>query len=207
MFSDPDSKNEEYIVIATNSIAYAVNLRTGTATSIDYPAGETLDSDAHMVQAFNYVFIFRDGLTALEWDGDFTGTPAFQLVADGDYTQPVYLNAATNTAIADGVYRVRITDANGCTLTSAPVNVMGTSVAEVSDVSLMVFPNPVNDLLYITGAGNSDYNIRLWNSAGAEMITDKPINGKLLVSHLPAGVYVLSLSSVSGTLHRMFVKQ
>ena len=106
LFSDPASNNEEYIVIATNSIAYAVNLRTGTATSIDYPAGETLDSDAHMVQAFNYVFIFRDGLTALEWDGDFTGTPAFQLVADGDYTQPVYLNASNNTQCVDGVITV-----------------------------------------------------------------------------------------------------
>lgn len=106
LFSDPASNNEEYIVIATNSIAYAVNLRTGTATSIDYPAGETLDSDAHMVQAFNYVFIFRDGLTALEWDGDFTGTPAFQLVADGDYTQPVYLNHSNNTQCVDGVITV-----------------------------------------------------------------------------------------------------
>ena len=106
LFSDPASQNEEYIVIATNSIAYAVNLRTGTATSIDYPAGETLDSDAHMVQAFNYVFIFRDGLTALEWDGDFTGTPAFSLVANGNYTQPVYLNASNNTVISDGVVTV-----------------------------------------------------------------------------------------------------
>lgn len=130
---------------------------------------------------------------------------SYQWIKDG--TDIAGATSSSYTAIADGVYRVRITDANGCTLTSAPVNVMGTSVAEVSDVSLIVFPNPVNDLLYITGVGHSDYNIRLWNSAGAEIITDKPINDKLLVSHLPAGVYVLSLSSGSGTQHRMFVKQ
>ena len=106
LFSDPASNNEEYIVIATNSIAYAVNLRTGISTPIEYPAGESLEADVHMVQAFNYVFIFRDGLTALEWDGDFTGTPAFQLVADGDYTQPVYLNHSNNTHCVDGVITV-----------------------------------------------------------------------------------------------------
>lgn len=106
LFSDPASNNEEYIVIATNSIAYAVNLRTGISTPIEYPAGESLEADVHMVQAFNYVFIFRDGLTALEWDGDFTGTPAFQLVADGDYTQPVYLNHSNNTQCVDGVITV-----------------------------------------------------------------------------------------------------
>ena len=155
LFSDPASNNEEYIVIATNSIAYAVNLRTGTATSIDYPAGETLDSDAHMVQAFNYVFIFRDGLTALEWDGDFTGTPAFQLVADGDYTQPVYLNHSNNTQCVDGVITVTetshglsvgdviyVVDKDGTDLTE---KTKGYSIATVPNANTFTFYADIQD--------------------------------------------------------------
>jgi len=155
LFSDPASQNEEYIVIATNSIAYAVNLRTGTATSIDYPAGETLEADVHMVQAFNYVFIFRDGLTALEWDGDFTGTPAFQLVANGDYTQPVYLNASSNTQCVDGVITVTetshglsvgdviyVVEKDGTDLTE---KTKGYSIATVPNANTFTFYADVHD--------------------------------------------------------------
>jgi hypothetical protein len=48
-----------------------------------------------MIQAFNKVFIFRNGQAALEWDGDFTGTPAFTKVASGEYSQPVQIVCAS----------------------------------------------------------------------------------------------------------------
>jgi len=156
LFSDPASQNEEYIVIATNSIAYAVNLRTGVSTPIEYPAGESLEADVNMVQAFNYVFIFRDGLTALEWDGDFTGTPAFQLVANGDYTQPVYLDNSNNTNCVDGEVTVThlaghglvvgdviyVVDKDGTDLTE---KTKGYSIATVSDPYTFTFYADVHD--------------------------------------------------------------
>jgi hypothetical protein len=48
-----------------------------------------------MIQAFNKVFIFRNGQTALEWDGDLSGTPAFTKVASGEYSQPVQIVCAS----------------------------------------------------------------------------------------------------------------
>ena len=105
LFSDPSSNNEEYIAIAANSKVFLVNLTTGATTEIDYP-GISISSKVSMLQAFNYIFIFRDGETALQWDGDLTGTPAFELVGNGDYTQPLVYTSSGNTAIADGVVTV-----------------------------------------------------------------------------------------------------
>ena len=105
LFSDPSSNNKEYIAIAANSKVFLVNLTDGATTEIDYP-GISISSKVSMLQAFNYIFIFRDGETALQWDGDLTGTPAFELVGNGDYTQPLVYSTAENTTISGGVVTV-----------------------------------------------------------------------------------------------------
>lgn len=105
-YSDPNEENSEYIIIATNSKAIAIDLLDGSTTDIAYPGTNVVSSECDVLQAFNKVFIFRDGQTAFEWDGSFTGTPAFTLVSSGTYTQPVTLNSATNTVIADGLATV-----------------------------------------------------------------------------------------------------
>lgn len=106
LFSDPTNENAEYIIEANNQEAVAVRLSTGVQTTIDYPAGVEISSACELVQCFNRVILFRKGLTALEWNGTLTGSPAFTLVANGGYTQPTYFNSATNTVIADGVATV-----------------------------------------------------------------------------------------------------
>jgi hypothetical protein len=52
-----------------------------------------------MLQAFNKVFIFRKGQTALEWDGDFGNN--FEYVESGEKTQPKRLTP-TRVDIVDG---------------------------------------------------------------------------------------------------------
>jgi len=93
-FSDPSGNASQYILIASNLKVVAKNLTTGTTTDIIYPVGETVPPEADMIQAFNKVFIFRNGQAALEWDGVLTGTPAFTKVASGQYTQPVQIVCA-----------------------------------------------------------------------------------------------------------------
>ena len=88
-FSDPNASASQYIIFATNSGGVAVNTDTGATTDIAYPPGLRISTAGSMLQAFNKVFIFRDGETALEWNGSFSGTPACTKVASGTYTQPV----------------------------------------------------------------------------------------------------------------------
>ena len=65
-FSDPNASASQYIIFASNTKAVAINIATGASSDIGYPAGLTVTSAGSMLQAFNKVFIFRDGKTALE---------------------------------------------------------------------------------------------------------------------------------------------
>ena len=100
-YSDPADNASQYILIASNLKVVAKNLLTGATTDIVYPEGETVPVESDMIQAFNKVFIFRNGQTALGWDGDFSGTLEFTKVASGEYSQPKRLTP-TRVDITDG---------------------------------------------------------------------------------------------------------
>jgi len=85
-FSDPNSNSSESIIIASNIKAVAKDLDSNTVTDIYFPLGETVPPMSDMIQAFNKVFIFRDGNTALEWDGIYTELLADELVIDRSYS-------------------------------------------------------------------------------------------------------------------------
>ena len=108
-FSDPNASASQYIIFAANVKAVAVNISTGVTTDIAYPSGLSVSSSVSMLQAFNKVFIFRNGSTALEWNGSFSGTPAFTKVASGTYTQPTNL-AATGFVITNGLATVTVSN-------------------------------------------------------------------------------------------------
>lgn len=110
VFSNPNTEGTEFIIIATNQSAFAIPVAGGAAIPIKYPADLVLINFAEMIQAFDRVYLFRDGLTSFVWDGNFTGTPAFTLVANGDYTQPVIFDSSNNTEASDSV--VEVTEAD-----------------------------------------------------------------------------------------------
>jgi hypothetical protein len=105
LFSDPATNNTEYIAMATNSTLKLIKISDGSTTNIAYPAAVAISSEVNLIQAFNYLFIFRNGLTALQWDGNFS-SPTFTLVDNGAYTQPVIYQATNNTVISSGVVTV-----------------------------------------------------------------------------------------------------
>lgn len=109
LFSNPSSSNDNYIILATNQNAQAIKLSTGVATTIDYPASYTLSAEVDMIQAFDLIFIFKDGVTALSWNGVLTGTPAFVRVSNGAYGATTYYDAAGNTTAVDGLATVTAT--------------------------------------------------------------------------------------------------
>ena len=108
LYSDPHSNNDEYIVLATNNGLQMIQVKTGATTNIAYPSGVTISADVNLIQAFNYLFILRDGNTALQWNGDFTA-PTMILVNNGTYTQPVIYQTTGNTVIASGVVTITAT--------------------------------------------------------------------------------------------------
>jgi hypothetical protein len=120
-FSDPNSSSSESIIIASNLKAVAKDLESNVVTDIYYPLGETVPPLSDMIQAFNKVFIFRDGNTALEWDGIYTSLAVTDLVVDGTYsitdlgttTQAEWNTIAGTTAVTYAVNDPITVDAVG----------------------------------------------------------------------------------------------
>jgi hypothetical protein len=123
-YSDPTASASQYIIIASNSKAIAIKVSDGTTTDIGYPSGITISQSVDMIQAFNKVFIFRDGRTAIEWDGDLTGTPAFTKVASGEYSQPTQLSPSA----------VNITDGKATATFSSLADLNGTTVGHTIEI-------------------------------------------------------------------------
>ena len=67
LFSDPNSENAESVVLALDTKAILVNLDGYSTQDIKYPTGKSLGSNTDMIQAFDRVFLFRDGSQAFEW--------------------------------------------------------------------------------------------------------------------------------------------
>jgi len=110
LYSNPNDLSSAYIILASNTKAIAVSLIAPyPTTDISYPGAETISSNVSLLQAFNKVFIFREGNEALEWDGVLTGSPAFTLVPSGDYTQPALITSIANTTILNGKATVTAT--------------------------------------------------------------------------------------------------
>ncbi len=72
-FSDPNQTNSQFIVLASNVSAVATDLNDTTVSiTMGYPENENVPPASSMLQAFNKIFIFRDGQTALENDKFFS---------------------------------------------------------------------------------------------------------------------------------------
>ncbi len=111
-YSDFFNDGVEYIILAGNDKAYAIKLSDQSTTEIAYESGVQISSRVDMVQALNRVYIFRDGQTALEFDGDLSSSPTFNKVESGAFTQPALLSSNNNTTIENGKVSVAETGHN-----------------------------------------------------------------------------------------------
>lgn len=110
VFSDPNSAKKEWAVIATNSQAVAYDLSADDVAAsrqiLPYPGTETVSGNASVIQAFDRLYILREGERAMEWNNSgvvFPGVPtAFTLVANSP-TQHTVLQTDNNTDISGGV--------------------------------------------------------------------------------------------------------
>lgn len=67
LFSDPNTGNKEYVIVALDTVAKKIDLETYVATDIPYPPGQALGADTDMIQVFDKVMLFRNGQQAFEW--------------------------------------------------------------------------------------------------------------------------------------------
>lgn len=67
LFSDPNSNSDESVLIATNTVCKRFSLSDRSFTDLTYPSGTILQNDVNLLQAFDRVYLFRDGEQTFEW--------------------------------------------------------------------------------------------------------------------------------------------
>ena len=103
-FSDPNNQSSQYIIIASNSKAIGIDIEDSTTASpinfdIGYPAATTYSASVDMIQAFNKVFVFKGGSTALENKLKISRISAAAVVAS---TNLVTITTSTNHNLVTG---------------------------------------------------------------------------------------------------------
>ncbi len=134
---------------------------------------------------------------SLTWDAA-SGATAYIIRRNG---QELANQAGTtyNDNVADGVYTYSVvaTDGNGhySTASYITVNVGTVGVEENTIEGLSIYPNPVNNTLYVNG-GNAEYSYMMFNGMG-QMVANGNANGnaEINVSGMAKGVYFLRLTT------------
>lgn len=188
---------------------YLVQLATGTGGTVDLDA----DFNTTGTQAFNMSATnFKIALTS----NDVTVTSSTDSnVIDfvGIGSANMYEGTAATTVLGNNLAAFR--NGDGCEDTDdnsedfatgvpsprnsqAPVNICATSLTKNDIEGLKVFPNPVDDILFITSKNNLEKNIKLFDMTGKKVM-DSRIVSELNVSSLKAGIYVAKITEMGKT--------
>ena len=75
-----------------------------------------------------------------------------------------------------------------------------TATHELSDATINIYPNPVNDLLYIEINRALDFTINLYNIDSRLVLSQSKAN-YLDLSHLPSGTYMIEIMDLRTGKH------
>ena len=154
LFSDPNTNNKEFVIVAMDTVAKKIDLAgieaglgAAAITDIPYPSGQAIGVDGEMIQLFDKVMLFRDGQQALEWYPN--GRPILSASQAGATTVTMSVRehgllAGTNITIAgltggtpaNGTFAVAsVVDQDTFTyvFTTSQTVTFGTSVATATD--------------------------------------------------------------------------
>jgi uncharacterized repeat protein (TIGR01451 family) len=109
------------------------------------------------------------------------------------------------TPINAGSYAVKITSF-GCQVTSNCVVVSSLGTQNFENIGITVFPNPVNDQLYIKGDIIIE-KLSLYNVLGQKVASFIGNNKEYTVKNIPSGNYILEIQTPKGTAFSRMIKE
>lgn len=189
----PGSISNSHFVSESGSYACIVSVTSSTCTSTSSATVVDVNDYPTPVVAYSGSVLSTSNIFAqYQW---FINTVAIAGATNATYAP------ATN-----GNYRVRVTDANGCTSFSSgyPVNTVG--INDINTVAIKLYPNPVTETLLIEYATPVRVVVC---SADGRVVTDKNNVTSVDMSGNSAGVYMVTVYSSDGErlLVQKIVKQ
>src|SRR5690606_31707395 len=104
---------------------------------------------------------------------------------------------ATFMVTENGDYQVIVTNAAGCTDTSATYPVNNSSIEGLADASISIFPNPAEEVVYIKSP--IMLNLKIYNIEG-RLLLERENSNELSLSDLANGIYLIQLYDQRGRL-------
>jgi hypothetical protein len=103
----------------------------------------------------------------------------------------VLWSSGTTTNLCEGWYSATINDSNGCILTDSVYVDFVTGIEEINAAGTSVYPNPVNDVLFITSEKGEIGGVRIYDVTGrmVKHIVIFENKKEIEMTELEAGVY------------------
>ena len=204
---------------------------TSVTTDID---GDARDASTPDIGADEYTPTAAAGITALSSPADAaTGVSTSPLLswpaASGATGYKLYIGTASGatdvkngedvgnvttynlSGLADNTtYYVKVSSYNACNADTAGSETSFTTgstmaVSDLSKTNISIYPNPAKDILYISGAKAKSTEI--YNLAGQKVSSAKVSNGKVDVSVLAKGTYILKVEAEGKVQNLKFIKE
>lgn len=115
-------------------------------------------------------------------------------------------NDATHIATQNGSYHVVVTFANGCQGASSVFNVMTVATEDIKSNSLYIYPNPVIERMYVSGANSTDMKYSITDPLGKIVDNGIVLNNMISVNELHPGYYFVKIVEGGKTYVFAFVK-
>lgn len=136
---------------------------------------------------------FTYNATIIESIGDliymFNFFPSFAFACDGNYSDG--LRCYEDSVI--GLWETGIADS--CTYIKS-----WTGVRNNENSRITIYPNPVEEYIYISSEQISPCRYRILEITGREILSGEIASNRIMIQNLPKGLYILELSSSSDTL-------
>ena len=82
-----------------------------------------------------------------------------------------------------------------------------TSIGNVTDSEIKVYPNPAKNTLYIKGKSKTEVVISIFNLQGRQVLLDIVTTNSMDVSHLPKGIYTVQLIADGNSFVTKLIKE
>lgn len=127
------------------------------------------------------------------------------------YKNGIILSGATfqnYTVTQNGNYTVMITDANGCSMTSAPFNFATVSIEDLTvNNSINVIPNPSNGSFRIETNKLPFLKIKIYNIMGEIIYESENRNTEINISNQPKGTYFIAVHTQDKIYNKKLIIQ
>ncbi len=198
--------SNEVVIIVSDTISITTETISGSPFTITDTTGANVDVPFTATGNF-------------ENDNIFT---AYLSDANGSFDDKIAIGTTTDTNIIAAIipagtpsgthYRIRVESSspvfvgtdNGSDLT---INLdTTTQIIKIVNININIYPNPVNDILFIDTENNRNFSIQIIDNLGRTVIEQKLNKNFVDVSNLSKGVYTLIISDETFTQSIHFIK-